>query len=126
MDPPKCMTETDWLMGLPIPDSETPSDAVEGFFVAQPQLPLDQISERSIEEWEASKSRLEFARLLNYDGILGTRGLLSQYLGFSDTRHFSYFADFIVPRVLSPLIDFSRRFKIEKGRTMPLPRRDLI
>lgn len=95
MAPLKCMAEIDWLMGLPIPDSEKPPNAVQGFFEPQPQTPPDQISEARIKDWESSKSRLEFARLVNYEGVLETHRLLSQYLGFSDARPFYYFADFI-------------------------------
>ncbi|KAK4060039.1 uncharacterized protein Triagg1_10888 [Trichoderma aggressivum f. europaeum] len=96
MAPQRCITQTDWFMGVPIPESEKPTDSDEGFFVAQPQTPPDQISEKTIKNWECSRYRLKFARLLDFDGVLRTASLLSRYLGFSTRQQFYYFVDFIV------------------------------
>ncbi|PKK50361.1 hypothetical protein CI102_3242 [Trichoderma harzianum] len=76
-----------------------------------------------IDKWQSSRNRPAFARLLNSDKLPQYPGFLSSYLGFSKVQHLYYFADFIAPRVIWPLITLDNSRKLE-GNTQPAMRAD--
>ncbi|KAH0522187.1 hypothetical protein TsFJ059_006077 [Trichoderma semiorbis] len=124
--PLKCMSANNWFLGLPIPDSEKPPDAVEGWYEPQPLTPPNLITPEMINEWLFSSNRPRFARLLDFGRLDRSCGLLSSYLGFSTLQHFYYFIDFIAPRVISPIIGLVIGRKREGDYSIMLPRRALL
>ncbi|KKO99202.1 hypothetical protein THAR02_08680 [Trichoderma harzianum] len=111
--PASCMGENEWLMGLPIPDSERPTDVGSPNFLPQPQTLPNLITQKMIDKWQSSRNRPPFARLLEFDRLPIYPGFLSAYLGFFKTQHLYYFADFIA--TMRP--DHWLKASLDNGRT---------
>ncbi|UKZ57893.1 hypothetical protein TrVGV298_011754 [Trichoderma virens] len=122
-----CMTRNEWLLGLPVPDTELPIDVdIKPNFIPQPQNhPQEFDVMEAVFEWrDKSTCRPEFARLLKFRLLSSNTNFLASYLGFSQPSQLYHFVDYIVPLVIHPFISLCARGDFTY--THKLPTRSLL